>query len=167
MAYVTLTTDVKNFYKPASLTAATGTTPSPTLTTTSPATTVPSNSTVVGTSLSYLKVKAYSNTSGDSVTLTCIGWSFWSDTMTWVPQVLFVCTTTQNTNAQTIAGVSGNVYECTQFSKSTGDAKIYNSAASTANGGFFLVDTLGCQFVQFHASTAANNPTIHIFTSGV
>jgi hypothetical protein len=164
MSYVTLTTDVKNYQKSANITSVASGSPSPTITAAAPHTTVPANSAVIGTSLNYLKVKAYASTT-DSVTLTVIGWSYWAAQNSWIPQVLFVCTTTQNSNSQTIPS-SGTVYECTQYSKSSGDAKIFNTVASTANGAFFLIDTLGCQFIQFHAM-AANTPTVHILTSGV
>jgi hypothetical protein len=60
------------------------------------------------------------------------------------------------------------VFETATYVKTVGDAKIYNAPDTAANGGFFLVDTLGSQFIDFHASSASGSAqVIWLLTSGL
>lgn len=167
MSHVQLTTETKNFQL-TSVTAVTATVPSRVTTTTQPATTAASGYAVMGSSLNYLKFKVISG-STSALTITITGWSFNSQMFAWVPQTIAVLTTTQNTNAQTTfpAASGTNLYEVSQYAKSVGDAKIYNSPSSTTNGAFVLVDTLGSQFIEVHCSAASGTPTVYILSSGV
>jgi hypothetical protein len=64
--------------------------------------------------------------------------------------------------------VDATVYETATYVKTVGDAKIYNAPSAATNGGFFLVDTLGSQFIDFHASSASGSAQIiWILTSGL
>jgi len=165
MSQVQLSTETKNF-QINSLAAVTTTVPSRVLTSTQP--TSGSGALVIGSSLNYLKFK-FSSTSTSALTLTFTGWSFNSQNFLFVPQTLAVLTTVQNTNAQTTFPLNSgtNVYDVSQYTKSVGDAKIFNSPSATTNGGFVLIDTLGSQFVEVHCSAASGTPTIYIFSSGV
>jgi hypothetical protein len=165
MAQVQLTTDVKSF-SIASIAAVTTTTPSRVVTTTKPV--AGSGSVLVGSSLNYLKFKTLS-TSTSALTMTFIGWSFYPDQMAWVPQTLCVATTVLNTNAQAaFPGLAGtNYYEVSQYTKTVGDAKIFNSTNSTTNGAFILIDTVGCQFIEVHCSAASGIPTVQVLHGGL
>lgn len=169
MAQVTLTTDVKNFHlEPTRSSSATGTVPSKVTTTTMPAS--GAGTVIFGTSLNYVKMKVLA-ASATNLTLYVYGWSFSSDLMAYVPQLLFSTTTNGavvNTNAQASFPTLGvSVYEVAQYAKATGDAKIFNAPSATTNGGFILIDTLGCQFVDVCAVAAAGTPNFYVMHSGV
>jgi hypothetical protein len=169
MAQVTLTTDVKNFQIETPRTAlSSGTIPNKVTTSTMP--TSGAGTVVFGSSLNYLKMK-FLAASATNLTIYVYGWSFSSQLMSYVPQLLFSTTSggaVVNTNAQTSFPTLGvSVYEVSQYTKSTGDAKIFNAPSSTTNGGFILIDTLGSQFVEVCAAAAAGNPNYYVMHSGV
>ena len=110
------------------------------------ATTSAPGSVLIGGSLNYLKFKAFSSASGSTPTIYVYGWNFCSELMAWVPQLLVTCTGAVNTVSQTLP-VVGAAFEVTTYTRTGGDAKIY-SADPGSNGGFFVVDTLGCEFVE-------------------
>ena len=170
MAQVTLTTDVKNFHiETPQASSASGTVPNKVTTTTLPTSTA--GSVVFGTSLNYLKIKTLVFDSTTNLTLFIYGWSFCSDRMAYVPQLLFSTTTggavTGTTAQASFPGITGSVYETWQFTKNTGDAKIFNSPAVDKSGGFILVDTLGSQFVEVCAAAASGTPNFYVMHSGV
>jgi hypothetical protein len=125
---------------------------------------------VFGTSLNYVKIKTLVASTAN-LTLYVYGWSFSSQLMAYVPQLLFSTTTngavTGTTAQASFPGISGSVYETWQFNKSTGDAKIFNSPAVDKSGGFILIDTLGSQFVDVCATASAATPNFYVMHSGV
>jgi hypothetical protein len=127
-------------------------------------------SVVFGTSLNYLKIKTLVETT-DNLTLFIYGWSFCSDRMAYVPQLLFSTTTngavTGTTAQASFPGISVSVYETWQFTKANGDAKIFNAPSVSTAGGFILVDTLGSQFVEVCAVAASGTPNYYVMHSGV
>jgi hypothetical protein len=171
MAQVQLTTDVKSFAM-TSVTSVVNTVPNKVPTTTQPAS--GTGSVLIGSSLNYLKVKVVADVASIVNTITVTGWSFWPDAMAWVPQTLCVIQCTPSTASQVGQGAlfptaaDATVYETATYVKTVGDAKIYNAPSAATNGGFFLVDTLGSQFIDFHASSASGSAQIiWILTSGL
>ena len=76
-----------------------------------------------------------------------IGWSFNPNSGLYCPGLLCDVTCSQNaSDTQTINGTAllGN----SSITKNIGDCKIFNST-SLGTSAFFVVDTLGCQLVQF------------------
>jgi hypothetical protein len=171
MAQVQLTTDVKSFAM-TSVTSVVNAVPNKVPTTTQP--TGGTGSVLIGSSLNYLKVKVVADVASIVNTITVTGWSFWPDAMAWVPQTLCVIQCTPSTASQVGQGAlfpnaaDATVFETATYVKSVGDAKIYNAPSAATNGGFFLVDTLGSQFIDFHASSASGSAQIiWILTSGL
>lgn len=169
MAQVTLTTDVKNFHiETPRAASASGTVPNKVTQTALPVSAA--GSVVFGTSLNYLKIKTLVETTAN-LTLFVYGWSFFSDRMAYVPQLLFSTTTngavTGTTAQASFPGIGVSVYETWQFTKGTGDAKIFNAPSVSTAGGFILVDTLGCQFVEVCAAASAGTPNYYVMYSGV
>lgn len=170
MAQVTLTTDVKNFHLETPRTAsASGTVPNKVTQTALP---VSGAGTIVfGTSLNYVKIKTLVASTAN-LTLHIYGWSFSSQLMAYVPQLLFSTTTngavTGSTAQTSFPGYVGtNLFETWQYTKATGDAKIFNAPAVDKGGGFILIDTLGSQFVEICAAASAGNPNYYVMHSGV
>lgn len=160
MAEVTLTTDVENFGRNTFVSATSGT-PNRVTTTTRPTGT---NSTVFGGSSNYVKLKLLS-TGTTAPTFYVFGWSFWSDYMAFVPQLLCSFTTTMSATSQTTPdGVT--VYEVASATVNTGDCKVYNGVSGTGNGGFVMIDIVGCQYVEVCAVDATAT-TIHVLNSGL
>lgn len=144
MAQVQLTTDVKSFKgysqtAEAALVQRTASTTRPTDAT---------GRTVIGGGQNYMKFRFF-NSSTTTPTIYIYGWSFVPDTMSWEPQLLFSCTTTLTSGTHSHPQF-GTVYEVANYTKVTGDAKIFSGPSSTGNAGFILVDTLGCQFIDIH-----------------
>lgn len=168
MAQVTLTTDVKNFHLETPRAALGSGTPNKVTTTTLPASTA--GSVVFGTSLNYLKIKTLCETTAN-LTLFIYGWSFCSQLMAYVPQLLFSTTSngavTGTTAQASFPGLAVSVYETWQFTKSTGDAKIFNAPSIGTAGAFILVDTLGSQFVEVVAVASSGTPNFYVMHSGV
>jgi hypothetical protein len=170
MAQVTLTTDVKNFHLETPRAAASsGTVPNKVTQVALPAS--GAGTVVFGTSLNYVKIKTIVAAASTNLTLYVYGWSFSSQLMAYVPQLLF--STTSNgavagtTNQTTFPGGAANMYEIWQYTKSTGDAKIFNAPSVSTAGGFILIDTLGCQFIDVCATASAGNPNFYVMHSGV
>jgi hypothetical protein len=163
MAQVQLTTDVKSFYRNQVTSAASNPT-NKVPTTTQPVTAT--GTVVLGTSLNYLKFKIFSSAT-TSATLNIYGWSFWPDAMAWVPQLLCSVQCAFNSTANTLPGITGNVYESASFTLQNGDAKIYNGVLTTASGGFILVDTLGSQFVEVHGTDTTTSTVFYLLTAGL
>lgn len=159
MAHVVLTTDVKSFSKTQFAAATTPGDEQRYITTTRP-----TGERVIGTSLNYLKIKPYSD-GGDPAAVYVWGWSFWPDAMAWIPQLL--CSFSATFDSQSTTLPNGDVaYEMATATKVTGDVKIYSGVATTGSGGFVMVDTVGCQFVEFEV-VDANEPQIYMFTAGL
>lgn len=170
MAQVQLTTDVKNFHKLSlDINTSTGA-PSRIATTTRPANVTAAvntpGSVIIGGSLNYLKIKGYTSTTASVPTLYIFGWNFSSEIMAWVPQLLATVTTTVNATSQSLPSV-GTVNELATYTKSTGDIKSFSGTAGTGNAGFFLVDTLGSEFVEISAVSASSTATMTFFVAGL
>jgi hypothetical protein len=170
MTHVQLTTDVKNFHKLSlAINTSTGA-PNRIVTTTKPANVAAAvntpGSVIIGGSLNYLKIKGYTTTTASVPTLYVFGWNFASEIMAWVPQLLTTVTTTVNASSQTLPSV-GTTNELTTYTKSTGDIKTFSGTAGTGNAGFFLVDTLGSEFVEIAAVSASSTATMTFFVAGL
>ena len=173
MAQVTLTTDVKNFHLETPRAAsASGTVPNKVTQTALP---VSGAGTIVfGTSLNYVKIKTLVAAATTNLTLHIYGWSFSSQLMAYVPQLLFSTTTNGAVSGSTAQAsfpgyVGTNLYETWQYTKATGDAKIFNAPAVDKGGGFILIDTLGSQFIEVCATASAGSPppNYYVMHSGV
>jgi len=165
MSYVTLTTDAKNFHQ-ASFTAGTAATaPVKTLTATKPVSAA--GSTVFGASLNYLKLKIYSSANTASQNFYVYGWNYVLESNSYVPQLLAYVVGTVSTTQQTSLPGIGSAYEMTSWSLSQGDAKLYNGASTTTPGGFILVDTLGCEYIEVFSYASSGTPTITVLYAGV
>jgi hypothetical protein len=158
MSYVTLTTDAKNFHR-ETFTSGTAA-PTKILTTTKPASAT--GSVVFGASLNYIKLKLYSNTS-TAPTFYIFGWNYVQEINAYVPQLLCSFTTTM-TGSQ--ANAIGPVFEVAGATLVTGDAKIFSGVTTTTAGGFLLIDTLGCEYIEV-CSNAAAAPTITVLHAGL
>lgn len=160
MAHVTLTTDVKGF-KGYTLTSATSLVQRIALTSR------PVDSAgrvVIGGSQNYMKFRFF-NASATAPTIYIYGWSFNPDAMIWEPQLLFSATTTL-TAATHSHPQFGTVYEVANYTKVTGDAKIFSGPSSSGNGAFILVDSVGCQFLDIHC-VASGNPITSFTCAGL
>jgi len=120
----------------------------------------------MGSSLNYLKMKLHSDSTA-ALTVSIFGWSYYAESNSWVPQLIATLNTTQGTVAQTLPGISGNLYESRVYALASGDAKIYNSPATETPGAFILFDTLGCILVEVYATAASSTPVVYVWTSGL
>lgn len=128
------------------------------------------NNLVVGSSLNYLKFKIYSAnqvTSASPTNLYFYGWSFCPDLMAWVPQLLAQVSAYTNTSAVS-GGPMNGLYEFSNFgtTATVGDAKIFNGTGTNASAGFLMIDTLGCESVEF-TSSLISNVGLTVLTAGV
>lgn len=99
-----------------------------------------------------MKFKFYVASGVSAPTIYVYGWSFSSESMIWEPQLLAACSTTLTVG--TFAHPEfGTVSEISSYSKLVGDCKIFNGPGGTGNGGFILVDTLGCELIDVHLVT--------------
>lgn len=112
--------------------------------------------------MSYMRVLPFfQNTGGNTVTspsIRVIGWAYSVEDAIFVPQLLCDVAVTLTTQDVTVNGVS--MRQALATNKTYGDAKTYSSAASPASGVGFLVDTLGCQAIEFAfaASSVSGTP---------
>lgn len=163
MSYVTLTTDAKNFHRASTFTVNSGTAINRIMTSTKPVTngSATIGNVVVGASLNYLKLKMYSS-ANTLTTIYVFGWNWVTELNAYVPQLLVTLTPTFAASAQDQSATGiGTVFEVTNYTVATGDAKIFSGPTTTTNGAFALVDTLGCEYVEVCAtSSAANNVTL-------
>ena len=164
MAHVQLTTETKNYHKLTSFTVAATTAPVEIVKTTRP-TAQAARSTVFGSSLNYMKFKIYSSAVSPAPTVYIYGWNYCPEVNGWVPQLLYSGTTTL-ASSQTLPSV-GTVYEVASHTKVTGDAKIFTGPAGTASGGFLLVDTLGCEYIEASFTVSSGTPTITVIAAGL
>lgn len=165
MSYVTLTTDAKNFHQASFTAGPAGTPPVKTLIATKPAS--GSGSTVFGSSLNYVKLKLYSSANTASQNFYVFGWNHVQESNSYVPQLLAYVVGTVSTSQQTSLPGIGTAYEMTSWALTQGDAKLYNGATTTTPGGFILVDTLGCEYIEVFSYNASTTPTITVLYAGV
>ena len=95
------------------------------------------------------------------------GWNFVSESKAYVPQLLAYVVGTISTTQQTSLPGIGSAYEMTSWNLSEGDAKLYNGTTTTTPGGFILVDTLGCEYIEVFSYNASTTPTITVLYAGV
>jgi hypothetical protein len=165
MAHVQLTTETKNYHKLTSFTVGATTNPTVIVTTTRPAAQT-SRSTVFGSSLNYMKFKIYSSGASPAPGVFIYGWNYCPEVNGWVPQLLYSGTTTLAASSQSLPSV-GTVYEVTNHTKVTGDAKIFSGPTTTTEGAFLLVDTLGCEYIEASFTVASGTPTITVIAAGL
>ena len=154
MAYVTLTTDAKNFHQYPAI-AMTATTAAPVrMLATKPVTSTGANL-VFGASMNYLKFKFYTDIS-QTTNIAIYGWNYVLETGTYVPQLLVLIAGVNTTASATIPGIGASQYEITSWTPAQGDSKNYNGTTTTTPGGFILVDTLGCEYIEVRPYAAAS-----------
>lgn len=165
MAHVQLTTETKNYHKFPSFAVTATTAEAKSIVTTRPAA-VNNRSTVFGASLNYMKFKIYCSASTPAPGLYIYGWSYCPEINGWAPQLLYSGTTTLSANTQTLPGV-GTVYEVATHTKATGDGKLFDGSSGTSNGGFLLVDTLGCEYLEVSLTVASGSQTVTVLAAGL
>lgn len=109
---------------------------------------------VFGASLNYLKFKFYTDVS-QTTNISVYGWNYVQETATYVPQLLVLLAGACTATSAAIPGI-GTVFELTSWTPSQGDSKNYNGTSTTAPGGFILVDTLGCEYIEVRPFAAAD-----------
>lgn len=168
MSRVQLTTETRNFNLGQVTTHTVASTRS--LTTTRPATIASGlgSRLVFGSDANYTKLKVLTS-ANQSLTLYVYGWSSNPRGAFFVPQLLFSTIANGATLSSIQTGLPGvgTVYEVSSYIRNVGDAKIYNSHASTDPGAFIVVDTLGCEFVEVQAVAASGTTTLSVLYSGL
>jgi hypothetical protein len=109
---------------------------------------------VFGASLNYLKFKFYTSVT-QTTNIAVYGWNYVQETNTYVPQLLVLLAGACTASSTAIPGI-GTVFELTSWTPSQGDSKNYNGTSTTAPGGFILVDTLGCEYIEVRPFAAAS-----------
>jgi hypothetical protein len=111
---------------------------------------------VFGASLNYLKFKFYTDVS-QTTNIAIYGWNYVQETGTYVPQLLVLLAGTCTAASTALPGI-GTVFELTSWTPSRGDSKNYAGISDTGPGGFILVDTLGCEYIEVrpYAASAAS-----------
>ena len=128
-------------------------------TSTRPTTTT--GSIVVTPSLNYIKFQTLNSTQSHTMTSYVIGWTFVAGLSLWVPSLLTKVVATGAAVGFTVNGTT--LYPGLTYSKTLGDAKIYNGEAGSVVNGFVIVDVTGCELVEFHmvGSGASANALIN------
>ena len=120
-----------------------------------------------GASLNYVKLKLYSSANTASQNFYVYGWNYVQESNSYVPQLLAYVVGTVSTSPQTSLPGIGSAYEMTSWALTQGDAKLYNGATTTTPGGFILVDTLGCEYIEVFSYASTGTPTITVLYAGV
>ena len=123
-------------------------------------------SVIIGGTVNYFKIKGYTTTAASVPTIYIFGWNYSPQISAWVPQLLASLTSTVNASSQTLLTV-GTVFELATYTKSTGDIKTFSGTAGTGNAGFFLVDTLGSEFIEISAVSASSTATMTFLIAGL
>ena len=156
MAYVTLTTDAKSFHQYPTL-AMSATSAAPIrLTASKPATS--GGGIVFGSSLNYLKFKFYTDVS-QTTNIAIYGWNYVVESGAYVPQLLVLLAGACTAASTVLPGLGSTAqFELTSWTPSQGDSKNYNGTSTNTPGGFILVDTLGCEYIEVrpYAAGSAN-----------
>lgn len=163
MAHVQLTTEAKNFHQYPTFTFTATGAPLVRLIATKPVSTA-NVGLVFGASLNYLKFKIYTTVS-QTTSFAIYGWNFVAETQAYVPQLLCLVDGVNTTASTVIPGI-GTVFEVTSWTLNQGDAKLYNGVSTTAPGGFLLVDTLGCEYIEVRPY-AASTANITVLAAGL
>ena len=158
MAHVTLTTDTKNFHYERFTGSASA--PNRILTTTKPVSAT--GSTVFGSSLNYIKLKIYSSANTGAQPIHIFGWNYVQELNAYVPQLLASVTASVSTSSQVVNGAT--VFEFANWTLVQGDSKLFNGVTTTTPGGWLLIDTLGCEYIEVYGN-AAN--TYHVLHAGL
>lgn len=122
---------------------------------------------IVTDRLNYLKIIPFiQNTGGNTVTnpsLRVIGWNQNVSTGLWIPVTLCDLTITLHATDTTINSVS--MRQARVFTKNQGDAKLFNSDSTHLSGAGFIVDTIGCQFMEiaYRATSVTGSPAATSF----
>ena len=104
--------------------------------------------------MNYLKFKFYTTVS-QTTNIAIYGWNYVQETATYVPQLLVLIAGTNTAASAVIPGI-GDVFEITSWTPTQGDSKNYNGTTTTTPGGFILVDTLGCEYIEVRPFAAAS-----------
>lgn len=165
MTHVQLTTESKNFHQyPPIVTFSASAAVVVRMASAKP-TSSPGVNLVFGASLNYLKFKFYTTTS-QTTSIAIYGWNYVQETGNYVPQLLVLVDGVNTTASATIPGVGASQYEITSWTTQQGDAKLYNGTSTTAPGGFILVDTLGCEYIEVRPYAAAT-ATLTVLAAGL
>jgi hypothetical protein len=165
MSHVTLTTEAKNFHQyPPIVTFNASTATVVRMSSTKPASTTGVNL-VFGASLNYLKFKFYTDVS-QTTNIAIYGWNYVLETGAYVPQLLVLLAGTNTAASATIPGIGAGQFEITSWTPNQGDSKNYNGTTTTTPGGFILVDTLGCEYIEVRPYAAAT-ATLTVLAAGL
>jgi hypothetical protein len=109
----------------------------------------------------------YSSTNTASQNFYVYGWNYVQENSAYVPQLLAYVVGTVSTTQQTGLPGIGSAYEMTSWALTQGDAKLYNGASTTTPGGFIIVDTLGCEYIEVFSYASSGTPTITVLYAGL
>lgn len=112
-----------------------------------------------------MKFKIYTSVS-QTTNIAVFGWNYVAESNTYVPQLLTMIAGVNTSSSAAIPGIGGTVYEITSWTLNQGDAKLYNGTTTTTPGGFFMVDTLGCEYIEVFPY-AASTADITVLTAGL
>lgn len=122
------------------------------------------NSLFIGCGLNYMRIKMLTSgaatLAGGAPTFHVYGWS--KDARTGIWDARRICALTSSaaacatTNAVSIGNI-GSLREIFDYGStvSAGDAKIYQGTVN--GGGFFLIDTIGTEFLEIHITQATSS----------
>lgn len=119
---------------------------------------------VFGASLNYVKFKFYTTTN-QTTNIAIYGWNYVQETATYVPQLLVLIAGTNTAASAAIPGI-GTVFEITSWTPTQGDSKNYNGTTTNTPGGFILVDTLGCEYIEVRPF-AAGSASVTVLAAGL
>lgn len=117
--------------------------------------------------MNYIKLKLYSSTNTPSQNFHIFGWNYVQELNAYVPQQLAYVQATVTTAQQTGLPVIGSAYEQTSWVLVQGDAKTYNGVSLTDPGGWLLIDTVGCEYIEVYAYASTGTPTISVLYAGL
>ena len=115
---------------------------------------------VIATDLNYVKFQTLNSVTGHTLIVYVIGWTHSKSTALWIPSLLTKLTVTGAAVSFTAGG--GTVFPGLTYVKNLGDAKVYNGETGSVVNGFTIVDTAGCELVEFHLVTAAGASTANV-----
>ena len=113
---------------------------------------------VVTPSLNYIKFQTLNATTSHTLTTYVSGWTFAAGPALWVPSLLTKVAAT-GAAAGSFAAGGGTLFPGLTYSKTIGDAKVYNGEAGSVVNGFVIVDVTGCELVELHLVSSTGSAT--------
>ena len=113
---------------------------------------------VIANDMNYVRFQTLNTVTGHTLTVYVIGWTFSNTTALWIPSLLTKLTVTGAAVSFTAGG--GTVFPGLTYVKNLGDAKVYNGETGSVVNGFAIVDTAGCELVEFHLVASASSANV-------